>query len=199
MKRCTKCGETKPATTEFFTRDASRKSGFRPNCKDCTKAYDKQRRAVNPEARNERQRAAYAADPEKHREQQRAYKADHAEEINEKRRVTYEKNPEKARAAVRAAQKRHPETMKAANHRRRARILGAEGSHTAEDERIAYRAQKGKCWHCGKLVGDTYEIDHLIPLDKGGSNAANNIVISCRACNRSKGAKIMIEWRGRLF
>jgi hypothetical protein len=35
MKTCTQCGETKPATTEFFHSDKSKSSGLAPSCKVC--------------------------------------------------------------------------------------------------------------------------------------------------------------------
>lgn len=84
-------------------------------------------------------------------------------------------------------------------HKRRLAIRASDSHFTKEDVRIAYKSQKGKCWHCGKFVGDDYHIDHLIPLDKGGSNEARNIVISCPKCNLSKGAKLPQDWNGKLF
>jgi hypothetical protein len=35
MKKCTKCGEWKPATAEYFCRDKTRKDGLNPWCKVC--------------------------------------------------------------------------------------------------------------------------------------------------------------------
>lgn len=34
-KRCTRCGESWPADTEFFPRDAGRKDGLNAWCKAC--------------------------------------------------------------------------------------------------------------------------------------------------------------------
>ena len=34
------------------------------------------------------------------------------------------------------------------------------------------------------------EIDHIIPLSKGGITSENNLQTLCWKCNRSKGAKI---------
>jgi hypothetical protein len=38
------------------------------------------------------------------------------------------------------------------------------------------------------------EVDHRIPLSRGGSNSWENLWTLCRACNRSKGAKTLEEW-----
>lgn len=45
MKTCPKCGETKPATAEFFYQSKNRKSGFDPYCRLCTRAYTRSRTA----------------------------------------------------------------------------------------------------------------------------------------------------------
>jgi len=35
-----------------------------------------------------------------------------------------------------------------------------------------------------------FQIDHIIPISQGGQNTEDNLVLSCRHCNLSKGAKI---------
>lgn len=46
----------------------------------------------------------------------------------------------------------------------------------------------GKCVECGD--SHYLEFDHVIPLSRGGATSAQNLQILCRACNRSKGARI---------
>ena len=53
------------------------------------------------------------------------------------------------------------------------------------------------CHYCGQ-VGGVLEPDHVIPLVKGGTNNLNNIITSCRKCNRQKKDKTVKEflaWR----
>lgn len=66
MKRCFTCGETKPR--DAFRRDASKRDGLDPNCRDCS---------------NARQRARRLADPEGAREQQRQWRRDHPAQARE--------------------------------------------------------------------------------------------------------------------
>lgn len=49
-----------------------------------------------------------------------------------------------------------------------------------------------KCVYCQE--GSYEELDHIIPIVKGGKHTIENIVPSCFSCNRSKGAKILGEW-----
>lgn len=40
-------------------------------------------------------------------------------------------------------------------------------------------------------AGGELEVDHIVPLAKGGANTMNNLQTVCRACNRSKGTRLM--------
>lgn len=53
------------------------------------------------------------------------------------------------------------------------------------------------CQYCGK-IGGTLEVDHIIPFSKGGSDNIENLITSCRKCNRQKKDKSVEEfimWR----
>jgi hypothetical protein len=48
----------------------------------------------------------------------------------------------------------------------------------------------GKCeWCTISVVGEAFEVDHIIPLYRGGGNIAENIAVACPTCNRSKSDK----------
>jgi 5-methylcytosine-specific restriction endonuclease McrA len=275
-KACNKCGQSKPATTEFFARDKSKKDGLRSNCKACQRKwreenpeyqrkyheenpeYDRRYREENHEAISERKRKWREENPEYARryrkenaekrreydrgfreenpeyarkwreenpEYDRRYHEENREAISERHRQWREANPEYARKwreanpekvrernrkyreenrqryieHARAWREANPEKVRAAKVRRRARKRNATGSFTAEDIKAIYKSQEGRCWWCQCEVGDTYHIDHIIPLARGGSNAANNLVIACPTCNLQKGAKMPHEFKGRLF
>lgn len=34
-----------------------------------------------------------------------------------------------------------------------------------------------------------FELDHIIPISEGGQTTEQNLILSCRRCNRSKGAR----------
>jgi hypothetical protein len=49
------------------------------------------------------------------------------------------------------------------------------------------------CGYCGSFIGP-YEVDHIHPVSRGGSDEFDNLICSCVSCNRSKGAKLVSEW-----
>lgn len=242
LKTCTKCGESKPATTEYFHANKSGKYGLRAYCKECAAAYrvenkervaeymrlwhqanrerrneaSRQRRAANPEKARQRFRVYYAANKEKVLAKNRAYYAANKEHHDAITRAWYEANKEQHKersrryrlvhrdhlreraAAWRAA---HPEIVRNYTLRYRARKQAAEGTHTAADIRAQYEQQNGRCYYCGCKVDDSYHVDHVVPLSRGGTNWPDNLVIACRHCNVSKHNKLPHEWPegGRLL
>lgn len=74
--------------------------------------------------------------------------------------------------------------------RREAKL--AEGSLTLQQWRAILAAHGGCCAYCG---GAATEMDHVIPLSRGGRHDKDNIVPACRSCNARKHAKTPEEWR----
>jgi hypothetical protein len=46
--------------------------------------------------------------------------------------------------------------------------------------------QKWTCGHCKNILDASYEVDHIIPLYKGGSNDESNLIALCRNCHGKK-------------
>lgn len=218
VRICTKCKHELPATREFFSPDKRRKSGLQARCKACVRervndyyhSEHGKRHVKNyystPECR-ERHRSYEQArlrklPPEKRevmRKRRKQYYQENRQEILQDRKEYRNRPDVKTRIQ---AYRRFPLVKLRHNvHKanRRARELAAEGSHTKEDILLQYRSQHGKCWWCLKPVGKKYQVDHVIPLAKGGTNDPRNLVISCPLCNQSKGSKLPHEWSGRLF
>jgi hypothetical protein len=81
----------------------------------------------------------------------------------------------------------------------RARRLGIEGVLRAGDVVRIFDLQRGLCWYCDEPLDSTFEIEHVIPLSKGGTNHIENICLACKSCNRSKHARTPTQWRGAVF
>jgi 5-methylcytosine-specific restriction endonuclease McrA len=50
-----------------------------------------------------------------------------------------------------------------------------------------------RCAYCG-VTGVPFELDHVIPRSRGGSDRASNLALSCHDCNRAKGNRTAAEW-----
>lgn len=49
------------------------------------------------------------------------------------------------------------------------------------------------CAYCSDTAGP-FEIDHVHPVIRGGTDDPSNLAVACAPCNRSKGAKLVAEW-----
>ena len=61
---------------------------------------------------------------------------------------------------------------------------------TSLTKKMVASNQEWKCGTCGQILDFTYEIDHHIPLFKGGSNDVSNLIALCRNCH---GKKTLLE------
>lgn len=101
-------------------------------------------------------------------------------------------NPDKAKSISRKTKFKNRERVYAENNRRRAKLLGAEGSHTIEEWLAVCSLARWRCLCCKKAGPLTR--DHITPLSKGGSDYIFNIQPLCRSCNSKKGVKT-IDYR----
>lgn len=196
-------------------RERSRKRREDPNVCEKANKHERDRLATDPEYYEQRRRKdrerkrKLMRNPEfrekrnQKRRERRIHDPEYREQDNQKQRerrndpVLAEKNRQNSRDWRKTPHGKI--LMRDAKRRRRAKRLGAGGTHKAIDIVLQYKSQKGRCWHCGKALNGKYEVDHLIPLDRGGSDWPSNLVCSCQRCNRSKGNKLPQEWNGKMF
>ena len=81
-KICSKCGEEKPSTTEYFGKMKSSKDGLRGQCKDCMKEYKKQYRKENKESIQQYEKQYYQENKEKRKEYDKQYHKENKEKRN---------------------------------------------------------------------------------------------------------------------
>lgn len=106
------------------------------------------------------------------------------------------KNPETSQAATRRWKAQNLEYI--AEYRKGARRRATSPTPRANaypDDFIRQLLAKQKCCcaGCGTAL-ERYELDHIVPSAKGGSNEPDNLQILCGTCNRRKHAKDPIEW-----
>jgi 5-methylcytosine-specific restriction endonuclease McrA len=162
-----------------------------------------------------------AANPDKVKAASLAYIKRHPDRAKENSRrqhaKQFEKNPEKVRASVRAHweknrakyyetmrlyRKNNPDVIRFANAEYRARKRAAAGTLTATEFATILQRQRFRCHWCDVSIKNGAQIDHVVPLVRGGEHSAANVVGSCGSCNRRKRSKDPISWAnelGRLF
>ncbi len=50
------------------------------------------------------------------------------------------------------------------------------------------------CAYCGRRDAERYELDHIVPRSRGGSDRASNLVVACSDCNSAKGNAPVTEF-----
>lgn len=113
-------------------------------------------------------------------------------------RRSYQKNKANYRASNLAWEARNPGAHTERSALRRARFLGNPGS-VGVSERDWFRLirrYRGGCAYCGNLAA-RIEMDHIVPLSRGGRHAIGNVLPACQECNRSKKAMLLVVWKSR--
>lgn len=179
-------------------------------CLQCMAEKAAKKRARDPEKAKESNKRNY----EKHKEQRLIYMREYrknnvdrlrvkraekykdmGDKIREKNREIWAKNKDVYKEKGQEWRKSNKDKIKSNTARRRARIRGAEGSHTAKDIRLLMVTQGAKCACCSaRLKKIEWHVDHIIPLARGGGNSKSNLQILCSNCNRSKNARDPIEF-----
>lgn len=209
LKRCYKCGESKPFGA--FNRSQHAYDGHQDKCRSCQTAYRAARRDIG----NARVAAWRAAHREQVSIRAAAYRATHREQIRATDAAYRDKHKDRLRASKLAYQSAHREQANArcaayyATHReqytafsalRRARQAAAPVVEKIDRTKIWVR-DLGKCWlklpGCwgDRLTESGWHADHAVSLAKGGEHSARNIRVSCPNCNRKKNSRDVTHQR----
>lgn len=191
MKICTNCKEGKPL--EAFSKDSQKKDGLRSSCRECKKVYDKKYVEENKESKY----AANYAYTASHRKEKAVYDKHRRDEFGdeirrEKRRYYHSGGKEVGDVWKKANKKLVRVYASKGAAKRRTLLVDSNLSH----KEVLYwlESQDPVCTYCGTCCKEYYEIDHVIPLSRGGSHSLGNLAVSCLSCNRSKKDKLLEEW-----
>lgn len=171
MKTCTRCHESKEES--LFYANKQSKTGLRTECKACTKAgIDKDRRSEyeavyrekNLERRRKLARESSARNKEHHKEVRKKYLQTDAG------KSMYRKQTQKRYALRKSAY--------------------VEDVNPID----VFNSQDGVCYLClKKFEFKDMELDHVMPLSRGGKHEKSNCKMACAKCNRSKGSRTLEE------
>lgn len=203
-KVCKTCNANLPLNEFHAARDNA--DGKRNTCKSCTALKDKERyakKAKENRARslayyhaNKKQRTVYAAERywknrEAISEKKKKIRQENIWHYKKLERASYQRKKDKKRAAASAYDKANPEKARTRNARRRARLKDAVTKQITPKE--IKRLYQSSCFFCGSA--GPVDIDHSIPLSRGGSHSIGNLLPLCDNCNSTKYNKTIMEWR----
>lgn len=194
MKRCPGCATVKPR--DAFGLSKREPDGLQTRCKECRRQHRVENRAAisakrkaayaaNPDAQRARSRAWYEQNRERGRESRRAYNLKHRERQREKAAAWYRDNKERHMELTRSWRAANPHKRRDLEQSRRARA----GSYFVEhvDRLIVYEAFGGLCGICGDAVDrERFDIDHVVPISRGGEHSYANVQPAHPRCNQSK-------------
>lgn len=204
MKECTGCHEVR--SFDDFGPSKRGKNGLKSRCRGCEATKIKKWNTDNPEkaragrlrryTKNSEQinantRKRRAENPEQSRNYCRKWQAAHLEENRAHAVKWRNENLERARANSRRWNAANLEKMQLAKMRRQALKL-ENGVFVVTATEIQLMKTK-PCYLCG--VAPSTEIDHIIPIVRGGRHAVGNLAGVCRSCNSSKNDKFLVEYR----
>jgi hypothetical protein len=189
---CSKCKQEK--TNKDFFKDRSRKSGYRYWCKECCEKFYFKARRKTPQQQEISKKSSlnyYYNNKKICQKKHNEWIKNNAEKNKELQKNWRQNNKEYCRVKYNDWVKENPEKHSAICKRRRARLCGAEGSHTAEDWKKLVIKCGYKCQICMKKepfkqFNKRLTEDHIIPLSLGGSNYIDNIQPLCHSCNSRK-------------
>ncbi|KKL55522.1 hypothetical protein LCGC14_2254570 [marine sediment metagenome] len=135
---------------------------------------------------------------EKKAKYQRHYYQINREKLAKYDRHRYQINRGKWGEQVRVWAQANPERRAAIMARYRAQKADVPlNDFTAAQWRDLKKAFRYRCAYC-KVKTTRLTQDHVIPLSRGGSHTASNIVPACQSCNSSKLTKSASEFRAVL-
>ena len=189
---CSTCNRHLPR--EAFGNDRQKMDGRRRYCREC----DRERRRTHWHNNLDRMHATQKAQrltlPETIAERKRQYQATEAGREKMLARSREYSKTDRGREIKRKNQKKYARTEQGRikgrlrNIRRRALLMGAGGTFTDADWTATLTRQEHRCLYCNQAFSETTPatIDHVIPLSRGGSHDASNIVAACKPCNSRK-------------
>lgn len=194
MKQCTKCKELKDIS--YFTFSKKNKDGLHCWCKDCVNLY---RRENNEKYKQTQQK--YAKDNKEkiyeYAKQRRAtkeykemkslsdakYRIKNSESIKELKSQYYS-----TRQHLRVAEyQRNKQGYIARAYQRRKNI---QNLTPADADKKAIQFFYNRAKHLTEITGIKHEVDHIVPISKGGLHHQDNLQVLIWIDNRKKGNKM---------
>lgn len=82
---------------------------------------------------------------------------------------------------------------------RESSVNGQRKKVTSAVRKIVYAKDQGRCYLCGKPVDEeAFEVEHKIPVAKGGTNNLDNMYVACHECNTMKNSMFFDDFMQKI-
>ena len=128
-------------------------------------------------------------------EHRREYRQDHKAELSEFYKKRYQNNKEKIKTRIKKYMQTPPGKLIEAKHRHKRRAQKRGVLYEIFDPQEVFERDGWRCQHCHKKVQWLNKsphsllypnLDHIVPLSKGGEHTRRNTQLLCRECNSKK-------------
>jgi 5-methylcytosine-specific restriction endonuclease McrA len=184
-KKCCKCGVEWPRSD--YSPDKRATDGLQSCCKACRKAYRRAFYVTNRDKVTHRNREWSLKNPRFALERQRRYYARNKAVVDARWTAWLLANPEKRAATCARWAKKNHDKESARVMRRIARKLAQTPS---DADFAAIRAFYTERDRLTRETGIKHEVDHIVPLAKGGLHHQDNLQILTKSENCRKGKKL---------
>lgn len=204
-KTCTKCKAEKPI--DDFSTNSKAKDGKHSWCRTCVNAQRKENKMKyaiaqsayiknNPEKVKqwklaERNKPGYK---ERKSAQDKAYRERMGEALLVKKRAYIANNKEKIKAGKKREYEKHKQAYVARAYQRLRNIKCLTPPDADKKQIQAFYIEAKRL---SAETGIKHEVDHIVPISKGGLHHQNNLQILPWLDNRKKGGKIADIWANR--
>ena len=201
-KTCSKCN--KSLSLDKFGKDKYKSSGLTTQCKACRNTQKKLARLdpVVRESLRQQSKSYYYANKSRMADNYKKWVAKNPDRRKATTRKSQIKRRDKHASYMREYRKKKPEMRKewaiknpekqaAIYITRRSRKRSLRNWAITTKEIIAIR--KLNCIYCG--AKEHIQVDHIVPLARGGQHRIGNLAPACRECNLSKKDKFVMEWK----
>ena len=173
IKTCIRCNEDKPHFAKGMCWTCWRTDHqSTPEYKAKHAEYERNRRAEMGEEYNRRERER--AKTPRRKAWTRKYNYEY-----------YRKHKKRLKAYAAEYRRADSDRQAVYDQRRRSREQNAESTLTPEQWSDILEQYNYSCFYCG-ATGVPLEIEHMIPLSRGGGLTEDNVVPACHSCNCSK-------------
>lgn len=198
LKQCTKCLIDKPASN--FSKHSGNSDGLATICKYCKSIQDAEYRKNNKENKSIADKKYYQDNKEKHQKNCKQWRIKNSTYYADHQRIYRQNNKDKLALTKKQyiATPKGKAVRKASHQKRKALLRNVVGKYKSSDILKLFELQSNKCVYCKKdidsTIRDGYHIDHVIPLNKNGTNNPDNLQLLCVTCNCSKQDKLPEEF-----